>query len=66
MSNVLYQTMNKNANMGNLGQRIAELKKIYSGNPMDYVQKMLNSGQISQAQYDRAVSQAQEIIKGMR
>jgi vancomycin permeability regulator SanA len=65
MSNPLFNTMSGNS-MGMLTQRINQLKQMYSGNPMDHVQKMLNSGQISQAQYDRAVKQAQEIMKAMQ
>lgn len=33
---------------------------------MQHIQRMLNSGQISQEQYNRAVKQAQEIMESMR
>lgn len=65
MSNPLYNAMRGN-NISSMAQRINQLKQMYPGNPMDYVQKMLNSGRITQAQYDRAVQQAREIMKAMQ
>lgn len=44
-------------------QRLNQLKATFSGDPQQAVQQMLNSGKISQAQYDAAVKQAQQIQK---
>lgn len=65
MSNPLYNSIGTTQNLGALTQRINQLKRTFSGNPMEQVQRMLNSGQVSQEQYNRAVQQAQEIMKAM-
>lgn len=67
MSNPLYGMMkNKSGqNFGGLFQRVEQLKNTIKGDPNEYIQKMLNSGQITQAQYNRAVQQAEQIRKMM-
>ena len=55
--NPLYNQMNNN----NFFQRLNQLKSTFKGDPNQKIQQMLNSGQISQAQYNRAVQQAQQI-----
>lgn len=60
MSNPIYQAMMGNR-PGNIMQAIEQLKKQYPGNPMDYIQRLLNSGKVTQNQYNRAVQQAQQI-----
>jgi hypothetical protein len=63
MSNPIYNSIGANQNLGNLAQRIQQLKKTFSGDPMQQVQRMLNTGQVTQEQYNRAVQQAQELMK---
>ena len=65
MSNPLYNSIGTTQNLGALTQRINQLKKTFSGNPMDQIQRMMNSGQVTQEQYNRAVQQAQEIMRAM-
>lgn len=67
MINPLYQSM-MNSNAGNITQAIERLKKQYPGNPNDYIQQLLNSGRVTQSQYNRAVQQAQQIqqLMGMK
>jgi len=50
--------MNINAFM----QQLMQLKS-KGGDPNQMIQQMLNSGRVSQSQYDAAVKQAQEIQK---
>ena len=64
MSNPLFQSMMGNQ-MGNIQQMIERLKKQYPGDPNQYIQQMLNSGRISQAQYNNAVQRAQQIQRMM-
>lgn len=47
-------------------QQVQQLKK-QMGNidPNQYIQQMLNSGRITQAQYDNAVKQAESLRKAM-
>ena len=65
MSNPLYGMMNNGQNMSNFWQRLNQLKQTFKGDPNEQIQKMLNSGQITQAQYNNAVRQAEQIRKMM-
>lgn len=38
-----------------------QFRQSFSGNPQEAVQNLLNSGRVSQAQYDAAVKQAQQL-----
>jgi vancomycin permeability regulator SanA len=40
-----------------------EFKKTINGNPQEQVQQLLNSGKVSQAQYNNAVQMAQNFRK---
>ena len=51
-------------NMSNFMNALNNLKQNFHGDPQQYIQSMLNSGQISQEQYNRAVQMAQQ-IQGM-
>lgn len=42
-------------------QQLNHLKNTFQGDPNQKIQQMLNSGQISQAQYNNAVQRAQQI-----
>lgn len=65
MSNPLYGMMNNGQNMSGFWQRLNQLKQTFKGDPNEQIQKMLNSGQITQAQYNNAVRQAEQIRKMM-
>lgn len=61
--NPLYQMMAQgmqgNGAMGLL-QRFQQFRNTFRGNPQEQVQRMLQSGQISNEQYQRAVQMAQQ------
>lgn len=59
MMNSLYQQMNGGG--GNIFQQIAQLKQRMGGDPNKHIQDLLNSGRITQADYDRAVKRAEEL-----
>lgn len=65
MANQLYnQMMNGGGNQqNNFLQRFNQFRQNFSGNPQQQIQRMLNSGQITQDQYNRAVQQAQNIMR---
>lgn len=48
-------------NMSNIMNALNNLKQNFHGDPQQYIQSMLNSGQISQAQLDNAMRVAQQI-----
>lgn len=54
--NPLYQQMNNNPQ--NIIKQFQQFKQNFSGDPKQQVQQMLNSGKISQDQYNKAVQMA--------
>lgn len=46
-----------------LMQQFIQFKNNFKGNPQEQIQQMLNSGKITQDQYNNAVKQAQEFQK---
>lgn len=40
-----------------------QFRQMFSGDPRAQIQQMMNSGKISQAQYDQAVQQANQLYK---
>lgn len=60
--NPLYNQMNQ-MNQPNIIQRFMQFKNGFRGNAQQQIQQMLNSGQISQEQYNNAVQQAQALRK---
>lgn len=57
--NPLYPKQN---NMNSFMQRLNQLKSM-GGDPNQQIQQLMNSGRITQADYDRAVQTAQQIQK---
>ena len=43
--------------------RFNQFKQMVTGDPRAQIQQMLNSGRITQAQYDNAVQQANQLYK---
>ena len=60
MASQLYEQMNQPTN--NIFDAVNRLKS-QGGNPDEMIQNMLNSGRISQQQYNAAVQRAQQIMK---
>ncbi len=54
---------NQFGNMAGLVQQFQQFKQSYQGNPQQQVQQLLNSGKITQQQYDQAVQQAKALQK---
>ena len=64
--NPLYQQINSQTNGQNAFiARLQQFKKQFSGDPQQIIQQMLNSGKISQQQYNDAVQKADQIAKMM-
>lgn len=64
MANPLYRQYSQPINDGGLSQIIEQAKqmrKTFNGNPQQVVQNLLNSGQMSQAQYNQLMPMAQKI-----
>lgn len=66
MSNPLFGMFgNQQAMTHPVLQRFQQFKRMFSGNPQQQVQQMLQSGRISQAQYNQAVQMANQMMKMM-
>lgn len=55
--------MNNPMMFNQLMQKVQQLKSQIGGDPNQQIQQMLNSGKITQADYDRAVQRANELKK---
>ena len=60
------QPMPVNGMNGNILQRFQQFQRMFRGDPRQQIQQMLNSGQISQEQYNAAVQRAQQLQQMMR
>lgn len=49
--------------MNNLMQRVNYLKSTFQGDPNKKIQELLNSGKVTQEQYNQAVKQANQLRK---
>lgn len=56
--NKLYQQMGPQNQYQIIIKQFEDFRKNFTGNPQEKIQQMLNSGQISQQQYDAAVQKA--------
>ena len=55
--NPLFQQMQGNT----LIERFKQFQRMFRGNPQQQVQQLLNSGKVSQAQYNQAVQMANQL-----
>lgn len=60
--NPLFQQMNNNT-QNPIIQRFQQFKQQFRGNPQEQVQQLLNSGKITQDQYNRAVQTANSLMQ---
>ena len=62
--NPILNPQQSNPNMDSFLQQLNQLKQ-RGGDPNQQIQQLLNSGRVSQQQYNVAVQQAQQIIRMM-
>lgn len=68
MPNPLFNQFNNNANTGNIQnfiQQVRSFKSTFTGNPREEVQRLLNSGQMSQGDFNRYAQIAQQVVRMM-
>ena len=58
MSNPLYGQMQP---QNNIFQRFQQFQRMFKGNPREQVQQLLNTGRVSQDQYNKAVQMANQL-----
>ena len=68
MSNPLFNMLgnNQNNNMNGIMRQFQQFKNNFKGDPRQQIQQMLNNGQITQEQFNRAVQMAQQFQKLFR
>lgn len=59
--NPIFQMMMQNSGPMSLLQRFQQFRNTFRGNPQEQVQRMLQSGQVTQEQYDNAVRMVQQL-----
>ena len=65
MNNPLYkqiQQQNQNS-MNGFMQRFNQFRQSFSGDPQEQIQKLMNSGRISQQDYNNAYQMAQQMMR---
>ena len=62
MQSPLFNALGGNQVNGLL-QRFQQFQRTFQGNPQQQVQQLLNSGKVSQQQYNAAVQQAQQLAR---
>ena len=68
MANPLYNMFGGNSPMNPVAQLVRDAKnfrKSFTGNPKDEVQRLLNSGQMSQQQFNQFSQIAQQVVRAM-
>ena len=66
MSNPLYNSTNNQQNpFAQIIKQARDFRKQFTGNPRDEVQRLLNSRQMSQQEFNRLSQIAQQIVQAM-
>ncbi len=66
MSNPLYQTLGGNQSAGGMDEMLRafeDFRRGFRGDPKQTVQNLLNSGQMTQAQFNQLAQQANQLVK---
>ena len=63
--NPLYQQMGQQPT-NNIIQRFQQFQQMFRGDPRQQVQQLLNSGRVSQQQYNNAVQMATQLQRMMK
>lgn len=67
MANPLYNELNNGASspFGQMMQQLQQFRQSFRGDPRAEVQRLLNTGQMSQAQFNQLSQMANEIMRQM-
>lgn len=65
MANPLYNSMKQNNPLEQLAQQARDFRKQFSGNPRQEVERLLQTGQLSQADFNRFSQIAQQVVQFM-
>lgn len=62
MSNPLFQMLGNQMPMNNMVKQFQQFRQMFQGDPRQQVQQLLNSGKVSQQQYNQAVQMANQFM----
>lgn len=65
MSNPLFNMMQQQNPLSGIMQKFQQFQHAFRGDPRQKVQELLNSGKVSQQQYNQAVQMAQQFQRMM-
>ena len=65
MSNPLFNQMQPQNQFTQMMQRFQQFRQTFQGDPRQQVQQLLNSGKVTQQQYNNAVQMAQQFQRMM-
>lgn len=63
MSNPLFEQLNNGRNSNSMFQQFLQFKQNFNGDPRQTVQNLLNTGQMSQQQFNQLAQQATQMQK---
>lgn len=63
MSNPLFEQLNNNQNSNSMLQQFLQFKQNFNGDPRQTVQNLLNTGRMSQQQFNQLAQQATQMQK---
>ena len=63
MANYLFNQYGNSGQYNSIIQRFNQFRNNFSGDPRQQIQQMLNSGKITQAQYNEAVQKANALAR---
>lgn len=66
MSNPLFNLLGNNLPMPDFLQKFNQFRSTFTGDPKQQVQQMLNSGQMSQSQFNQLSQMASQIQKTLK
>lgn len=66
MGNSIFNLMNSNSNNSNFLAQFNQFRSMFSGNPQQQVQQLLQSGRMTQEQFKQLAEQATELQKLIR
>lgn len=66
MANPLFNAMGNQSNpMADIIRQAKDFRKQFTGNPRDEVQRLLNTGAMSQQEFNRLSQMAQQVVQAM-
>lgn len=65
MSNPLFQMLGNQMPMNNMVRQFQQFRQMFRGDPRQQVQQLLNSGKVSQQQYNNAVQITNQFMNMM-